>query len=279
MKFKRIPLALTMISAMLGGVATEALAETTKQAKVAELVRALGYGGGIHRYKNYVIRGEEKYRERASEAFTNAQGIIVSLREMDVSSDESAALDSLEQAVDSYQIALEAVHKLVEEDYGVGDIVSASNAELKVDDAPALASFDTLRANHEWNEVQELEFALGYGGAIHHAKNFLLRGEKKYEEEAISDFEHALELIEKIGQTDLSDAERAALEDVKKTVMDYEKGIKTAEKTALYVSKTKVKSVIGMAIHQADKKVKVDDASALAGLAVLGKKFSGPVAD
>ena len=279
MKFKRIPLALTMVATMMGGLATEALAETTKQAKVADLVRTLGYGGGIHRFKNYVIRGEDKYRERAAEAFTSAHGIIVSLREMDVSSDESAALDSLEQTVGSYQTALDTVHGMVEEDYGVGDIVSSANAELKVDDAPALAGLDTLRAGHEWNDVQELEFTLGYGGAIHRAKNFLLRGEKKYENEAISDFDHALELVEKIGQADLNDAEQAALADIKKTILDYEKGIKTAEKTALYVSKTKVKTVIGMAIHQADKKIKVDDNAALNGLAVLGKKFSGPVAD
>ena len=92
-------------------------------------------------------------------------------------------------------------------------------------------------------------------------------------------FDHALELVEKIGQADLNDAEQAALADIKKTILDYEKGIKTAEKTALYVSKTKVKTVIGMAIHQADKKIKVDDNAALNGLAVLGKKFSGPVAD
>ena len=279
MRLKKIPLVLILAAAMLGGIATQALAEPTKQAKIGDLVRSLGYGGAIHDFKNYVLRGDEKYRDGADQSFSKAQEIVVSLRQSDVSGAESAALDNIEQTISAYQAALKVLHEQVGKGLGVGDIVASANAQLKVDDAPALAGLDTLRAGHQWNDVENMEFVLGYGGAIHQFKNFLLRGEKKYEEKALSDFSRALELSDNISKTDLSDAERTALADLQKTLKGYKKGMKVAEKTALYVSKAKAKTVIGMAIHSADKKVKVDDASALSGLAVLRQKYVGPVAD
>ena len=59
MNYRRSPfLAIIMIALLVPLVASAGPRED-----VAHLVRALGYGGAIHQFKNYVMRSEPRYQE------------------------------------------------------------------------------------------------------------------------------------------------------------------------------------------------------------------------
>ena len=57
-----------------------------------------------------------------------------------------------------------------------------------VDDLPAIAGLQQLRKRWNWSPFEELEYQLGYGGAIHHFKNYVLRGADNYYTLALEKF-------------------------------------------------------------------------------------------
>ena len=46
---------------------------------VTKIIRLLGYGAGIHNFKNFVLRDRDAYAEKARKEFTQALSIIKGL--------------------------------------------------------------------------------------------------------------------------------------------------------------------------------------------------------
>lgn len=268
MKPLNVSLISIILALMLGMMSDTAVADSTKQAQIGELVRVLGYGGAIHNFKNFVIRGEEEYASKARQHYTHAGEIVASLKNTDPSAEENTALDNIEQMITAYLGVIDTV----EEHYAHSSHTLLENESIRVDDGPALTALAALRAGMQWSEFEEIEYALGYGGAIHEYKNFVMHGQDKEQENAGKGFEHALALSESLAKAELNEQESGAVADIQKVIKDYQKNLKKIEKTAKYIQKTKDRSVKRMAIHQADKHG--NDEPALKGFAVLREKYA-----
>jgi signal transduction histidine kinase/DNA-binding response OmpR family regulator len=100
---------------------------------------------------------------------------------------------------------------------------------------------------------------LGYGGFIHNLKNYVLRHEPSYLQDARSDLSLTRDAIRLLRQTDLNENERAALDTINRTVNDYGRNLNFA----VDLIRTGVPSEI------VDQQIKVDDREALAAMDAL----------
>ncbi len=262
---------------------------------LAQIVRLMGYGGGIHNFKNYVMRDREEYRTAGRTDFAQILDVIAGLERGDkLNAAEQQALNAVKVVVESYAAALDRITELRNKGWRAEDI----DRVVIIDDTAAVQGLDTLRARWSWTDFEEIEFQLGYGKAIHNFKNYVLRGREKYHTEALQNLlaveslvvnllgkpelkdpqAAAQKLITATGTvahdravheiTDLFQENRAALENVDRTARAYRDHLGLVERLI-----TTQRSV-----RQIDLAVKINDGSAKAGLAHLKEglvQFSG----
>ncbi len=112
----------------------------SKTAVLAELRDAIGYGGVIHQFKNYVLRQDsprvDKVRGRL-EKMTNA---IAAYRALGVNETEKAALDVITQVFGQYRDALQTAVELSAE----GGTPQTLDKAVKISDSPALEALAAL---------------------------------------------------------------------------------------------------------------------------------------
>jgi hypothetical protein len=234
-------------------------AQETTDAQVGRLIRSLGYGAGIHNFKNYVLRGKEEYRAKAEESLIQAGKAIASLRAAQALKDkEKEALEGIEGVVRQYRANLASAQNLIAEGKSVKEIDSA----VKVDDAPALAGLAVLKSGRAWTALDQLEAALGYGGAIHNFKNYVLRGRDEYAANALARLKDAAEALAALrADKSLGGKERQALDDIEGVMKKYTANVEAVRKLI----------ADGKSIEEIDAAVRVDDSPATAGFAVLRK--------
>lgn len=107
--------------------------------------------------------------------------------------------------------------------------------------------------------ISEIRGFLGYGGIIHHFKNYVLRQEPSYLAETqrqIVQFRHSVQRFEDLP---LSDAETAALQTISRTIAQYEDNLIRAVAAAAE----------GWTPSRTDQVVRVDDSAAIAALGSL----------
>lgn len=112
-----------------------------REALLLEIKGELGYGGLIHNFKNFVLRGAEKHADAVKASHTKLVEAIEAYR----------ALRGLEQAEQSALSEVERVAGLYLEQLGhVVDMVAAGepiqviDSSVKIDDQPALAAFEVM---------------------------------------------------------------------------------------------------------------------------------------
>ncbi|HUU34461.1 MAG TPA: hypothetical protein VMW48_10375, partial [Vicinamibacterales bacterium] len=111
-----------------------------------------------------------------------------------------------------------------------------------------------------WTALDALESALGYDGAIHHFKNYVLRGSDEYRRNALARFQDVARHSAALGAgTSLGAREKAALGDLDGVVRLYVANIEV------------VRRMIGekRSVADIDAAVTVDDTPATAALRVL----------
>jgi len=103
--------------------------------------------------------------------------------------------------------------------------------------------------------ISEMKSDLGYGGAIHHFKNYILRQNPKYLRLADESFTHFKKLVAEYTKfPDLSAEENKNLEVINNTMTRYHDAVKEAR---VLFSK-------GKSIREVDKAIKIDDKPAIA---------------
>ena len=112
----------------------------SKAILISEIQALVGYGGMIHSFKNYVLRGQDEYHDRASGYISDIKAVIARYRNFDLSLGESNALDDVLRMLDGYQVALGTIQPMIEE----GLSVEIIDANVKVNDAPALRGMRLL---------------------------------------------------------------------------------------------------------------------------------------
>jgi methyl-accepting chemotaxis protein len=112
----------------------------SKSDTLGELRGALGYGGLIHEFKNFVLRGETVRISRVGRKVDDAYRAINTYIELGVNDRERRALDDLRVMVGHYAAALQTVSQLLGRDMSARDI----DVALQIDDALALTALDIL---------------------------------------------------------------------------------------------------------------------------------------
>jgi len=100
-----------------------------------------GYGGGIHLFKNYVLRGTPKYADRFRTAFSKTTEVIKAYGDLpNLHSEEAEALRVISSVFMQYNAAVDTVEKMLAQ----GNPTSEIDKAIKISDSPALKAFQIL---------------------------------------------------------------------------------------------------------------------------------------
>ena len=111
-----------------------------KRDLLGKLESSMGYGGAIHNFKNYVLRGKEKYLSRFREKSAAVIDAIEAYRSLGVSPQERDALAAIESVVRKYRAQGDIIQRLSNE----GKTSDQIDKVVKIDDSPALGGISTL---------------------------------------------------------------------------------------------------------------------------------------
>ncbi len=117
------------------------LHKAEKSLALNELQIMIGYGGLIHHFKNYVIRGDADYATRFRKIYGQARRTISKYRTLpDISAEENRNLDVIENTFGTYHKHLSTVSKMRAQ----GASIAAIDAKVRVDDNPAYSAISRL---------------------------------------------------------------------------------------------------------------------------------------
>jgi len=111
-----------------------------KSQAVASLRKAMGYGGMIHRFKNFVLRHDSDSLDQTRRNIEAAHEAIRLYSERPLSEAERKSLTEIATVVSAYSIALNDVGRLYKE----GKSSAAIDQVVQIDDSPALTGFEIL---------------------------------------------------------------------------------------------------------------------------------------
>ena len=120
---------------------TAAIHKATRNDLLNSLQSIIGFGGLIHNYKNYVIRGRQSYMNNFNIIYIDAINVIKQYQEMPgISEKEINALNIIKATFDKYKSLLENTRRLRNKGRSVSEIDSI----VRVDDRPALEAIEYL---------------------------------------------------------------------------------------------------------------------------------------
>lgn len=250
---------------------TTASAEESKKGITTQLVRVLGYGGAIHQYKNYVLRGTEKYRYDCSKKFAEAKKLISAFQALpDLTAEDRAALMAIDGVVDQYIQSLVVIENIYSTETSLAKILSQTDIQVQISNQAAIEGLITLRKNQVWSALDELEYQLGYGNAIHNFKNYVIRGKDKYYERADLWFVDAKKSI-KVLKAKATEKKYTlkAIGVINTTVDVYRAALPTIKKNYAKAKGIKSQIVLNVVIKGSDNTVKIDDSEMIKALAEL----------
>ncbi len=117
------------------------LSSDKKHDITADMKNAVGYGGLIHNFKNYVIRGTSKYETNVKKQYSQLLEDIKEYKNIgNISSEELALLNDIEKVFTKYYNGIPHVVKAVNE----GMLVKNLDKVVKVSDGPAIKALTKL---------------------------------------------------------------------------------------------------------------------------------------
>lgn len=239
---------------------------------LSSVVGALGYGGLIHNFKNFILR---KNQQRSTETQRRIGALIETLDQLsltDVSAEERQAIGLLRDTVAAYGDRLRTVRILVAENKTAAEI----DAQVFFNNTAAIEAIDLLvkRVQSEASAVSRelyppvqlvtLQHALGFGGVIHHFKNYLLRRDDESYAGFTDSARRAQDAIEKYRNLNITSEELRALDVIETMVLAYSRRVEQVVEM----------SAGEMTAEQIDDAVAYDDAPALAAVAVLERALN-----
>lgn len=234
---------------------------------VSSVMGALGYGGMIHNFKNFVLRKEQ---ERSTDTQRKIGALTETLDQLaliDISAEELQAVGVLRDAVSAYGKRIESALALAAE----GKSATEIDAKVRYDDAAAIDAVNLLMKRVRLDaaaasrdlyppiQLVALQHALGYGGVIHHFKNYILRQDDATYTAFSEALARAQTAIDKYRTLQITSDELRALDVVSAMVSAYERRMQQA---------VEMRSE-GMTPEQIDSLVVYDDGPALAAISVL----------
>ena len=119
-----------------------------------EIRAAMGYGGFIHNFKNYVLRQYPSYVPRIDKNLSDLSSNIQLFKQFDLTEQERSAFNTFLAVHDEYMEKYGLAKRLVSQGLSPTQI----DAQVKVDDTPALEALDYLgEVVLEQSRVKEME--------------------------------------------------------------------------------------------------------------------------
>lgn len=244
-------------------------ADRSDKARLENALRtAIGYGGMVHEFKNFILRHKPSSMAKIHRHIGAAESILNQYRLLELSDAETTALDDIHEVIKIYEEHHFTVSNLINLEYSIPKI----DTLVKIDETPVLRGLETLR--HEVLNSRDsraslsrarvsadLRGAIGYGGMIHHYKNYLLRADLTYKDNAKQSFKEAYSAIKKYRNLKPTYAEKLALNDIESVLNSYAKNLDVMSQL-IHQKKS---------IHEIDLVVSVDDHLLLRGLNTLDK--------
>ncbi len=117
--------------------------ETRKSNALAELYHHMGYNGLIHNFKNYVLRQDESYRQKAEVNAALSLDAVQQLLELNPTNNEVEALNTVRNVVINYRDRL-------------GDAALAFENGLPVDQVDQIVRINDTSADRALTQLQEI---------------------------------------------------------------------------------------------------------------------------
>ncbi len=108
-----------------------------------KLNSAVGYGGAIHQFKNFVLRKDAPRLDKVHLGFDTAQETIQKYRAFNLTDKESQALDNISDVFRQYSEATTIITAMAKNSMSTNDIDKA----VKIDDSPAIAGIQLLETS------------------------------------------------------------------------------------------------------------------------------------
>ena len=112
----------------------------TKGLHLAQIRSAFGYGGLIHKFKNFVLRQDDRLVTAIEGDIRTLRAAAVGFEAVGVSDEEAAALTKLRTVIDKYEMKLEVAKRSIRS----GLSPTETDHRVKVDDRPALEAIGVL---------------------------------------------------------------------------------------------------------------------------------------
>ena len=107
---------------------------------VSNMKELVGYGGLIHNFKNYVLRGKEKYKDKFNNQYAELQNMLNEYKKLGMSDVEKNLIPKIENVFEQYHSGLKKVVEGYKNDMTISDL----DKIVKVNDSPAINAFKTL---------------------------------------------------------------------------------------------------------------------------------------
>lgn len=250
--------------------------ERTEKSRLELSLRsALGYGGLVHNYKNYLLRRNEEYFNRALERLGAAQTILDQYTVLGLTPSEELAVQDLRTVLRVYGEALQRAARGVSQGLPPEKI----EASFPVDDTKGVRGLAILRSENQAKTgsgerasgrvalVARLRASLGYGGMIHAFKDYVISRRESDRQRAAEMIGEAHRVFDEYRRLAMPPGERAALEDIEAVVRQYERNLGLAAELAGK----------GDSTVEIDKLVRVDDTQALRGLMTINREIANAV--
>ena len=134
-----------------------------KKELVLKMKNLVGYGGLIHNFKNYVLRGKPKYAKRVNQYYHQLIALIHQYKALGANPEETKYLDAIEMTFTKYYNGLP---KVVEA-FNNGMSIKQLDKVVKVNDSLALKAFKDLLGSklgvislNKWVEISQKRVAI-----------------------------------------------------------------------------------------------------------------------
>ncbi|MCU7854971.1 MAG: hypothetical protein KZQ79_04635, partial [Candidatus Thiodiazotropha sp. (ex Lucinoma borealis)] len=112
-----------------------------RQMLLMEIKSEFGYGGVIHNFKNYVLRGQDKYYQRLESGFTQLDKLLAEYNTLSSLTEiEREALKNIAAVANEYHSHLDNVRSMTQ----AGQTPKEIDGSVKVSDTPAFDAFSIL---------------------------------------------------------------------------------------------------------------------------------------
>jgi len=246
--------------------------DSVQKISILTALRAsMGYGGMIHNFKNYVLRGTDKAHQAFEESIKKSRSFLDEYIKYPMSDEELLAVDIISQVITHYSENSMLI-KVVENE---GNTPELTDSLVKVDDSTAIEALtflDNVNASATSGKQQiasKIRALLGYNGFIHHYKNYLLRKTPKRKMQAETALDEVVKVINLYRLQNLTSSERSALQDLERVVKSYRIVLEKAGKLVLN----------GADARTIDRSVRIDDQPALKALAFIDQSIANSLSD